>query len=205
MAESSGAKARVARIDRAAVLGSGVMGATIAAHLANAGIRVLLLDIVPREGGDRNRLAASALEALAKQKPAASYLPSDLSRIEVGNLEDDLPRLEDCDLVVEVVLENMAVKKQLLGEKVAPHLRADAILTSNTSGLSVNEIAGSLPEALRPRFLVTHFFNPPRYMKLLEIVSSRFTDPGVAEGMAGFIRRRLGKGIVFGKDTPNFV
>src|SRR5512137_134127 len=205
MAETSGAKSRVARVDRAAVLGAGVMGATIAAHLANAGVRVLLLDVVPKEGGDRNRLAASALEALAKQKPAAVYLPSNLSLIEVGNLEDDLPRLEDCDWVVEVVLENMAVKKQLLGEKVAPHLRADAILTSNTSGLSVNEIAGSLPEALRPRFLVTHFFNPPRYMRLVEVVPSRYTDQALAAGMAAFIRRRLGKGIVFGKDTPNFV
>ena len=205
MAETSGAKARVARIDRAAVLGSGVMGATIAAHLANAGVRVLLLDIVPKEGGDRNRLAASALEALAKQKPAASYLPSDLSRIEVGNLEDDLPRLKDCDLVVEVVLENMAVKKQLLGEKVAPHLHAGAILTSNTSGLSVNEIADALPEALRKRFLVTHFFNPPRYMRLVEVVPSRHTDPAVTASVAAFVEQRLGKGVVHAKDTPNFV
>ena len=205
MAETSGAKARVARIDRAAVLGSGVMGATIAAHLANAGVRVLLLDIVPKEGGDRNRLAASALEALAKQKPAASYLPSDLSRIEVGNLEDDLPRLKDCDLVVEVVLENMAVKKQLLGEKVAPHLHAGAVLASNTSGLSVNEIADALPEALRKRFLVTHFFNPPRYMRLVEVVPSRHTDPAVTASMAAFVEQRLGKGVVRAKDTPNFV
>jgi 3-hydroxyacyl-CoA dehydrogenase len=123
----------------------------------------------------------------------------------VGNLEDDLPRLSACDWVVEVVVENMAVKKQLLGEKVAPHLRADAILTTNTSGLSVNEIAGSLPEALRPRFLVTHFFNPPRYMRLVEVVSSRYTDPALAAGMAAFIGTRLGKGVVVAKDTPNFV
>ena len=205
MAESSGPKARMARVDRAAVLGSGVMGATIAAHLANAGVRVLLLDVVPKEGGDRNRLAASALEALAKQKPAAVYLPSDLSRIEVGNLEDDLPRLKDCDWVIEVVVENMAVKKQLLGERVAPHLRSDAVLSSNTSGLSVNEIAAALPEGLRPRFLVTHFFNPPRYMRLVEVVPSRFTDPAVAASMAAFIGQRLGKGVVHAKDTPNFV
>ena len=99
----------------------------------------------------------------------------------------------------------MAIKKALLSEKIAPNLKPGAILSTNTSGLSVNELADALPEALRPRFLVTHFFNPPRYMKLLEIVSSRHTDPAVAEGLAGFIRRRLGKGIVFGKDTPNFV
>jgi 3-hydroxyacyl-CoA dehydrogenase len=194
------------RIDRAAVLGAGVMGATIAAHLANAGIRVLLLDVVPKEGGpDRSRIAREALAGLEKQKPAPAYLPADLSLIEVGNLEDDLPRLSTCDWVVEVVVENMAVKKSLLGGKVAPHLRADAILSTNTSGLSVNEIAGSLPEALRPRFLVTHFFNPPRYMRLVEVVSSRWTDPAVAAGMAGFIGTRLGKGVVVAKDTPNFV
>src|SRR5512137_1810433 len=205
MVDTSGAKPRLPRIDRAAVLGSGVMGATIAAHLANAGIRVLLLDVVPKDGGDRNKLARGAIEALEKSRPAAAYLPANLGLIEAGNLEDDLPRLADCDWVIEVVVENMAVKKSLLGEKVAPHLRPDAILSTNTSGLSVNEIASALPEALRPRFLVTHFFNPPRYMRLVEIVSSRFTDPAVAEGMAEFLRRRLGKGIVYGKDTPNFV
>jgi len=205
MSESSGSKARRPRIDRAAVLGAGVMGATIAAHMANAGIRVLLLDVVPEDGGDRNRLAAAGLAALEKQKPAAAYLPSSLGLIEVGNLEDDLARLSDCDWVVEVVVENMAVKKQLLGERVAPHLRADAILSTNTSGLSVNEIAAALPEALRSRFLVTHFFNPPRYMRLVEVVPSRFTDPAVTAGMAAFISQRLGKGVVLAKDTPNFV
>ena len=100
---------------------------------------------------------------------------------------------------------NLAVKKALLGERVAPHLKPGAILSTNTSGLSVNELAEALPEALRRRFLVTHFFNPPRYMRLLEIVGSRHTDPAVTAGMADFIRRRLGKGIVLGKDTPNFV
>ena len=205
MSESSGSKARRLRIDRAAVLGAGVMGATIAAHMANAGIRVLLLDVVPKDGGDRNRLAAAGLAALEKQKPAAAYLPSNLGLIEVGNLEDDLARLSDCDWVVEVVVENMAVKKQLLGERVAPHLRADAILSTNTSGLSVNEIAAALPDALRSRFLVTHFFNPPRYMRLVEVVPSRFTDPAVTAGMAAFISQRLGKGVVLAKDTPNFV
>ena len=209
----------IPRIDKVAVLGAGVMGGTIAAHLCNAGLKVLLLDIVPKaptpeetavgltlqDAAVRNRIPAAGLAALGKLKPSPIFLAADLARIEVGNLEDDLPRLRECDWVIEVVIENMAIKKALFSEKIAPNLKPGAILSSNTSGLSVNELAEALPEALRPRFLVTHFFNPPRYMKLLEIVSSRFTDPAVAEGLAGFIRRRLGKGIVFGKDTPNFV
>ena len=217
--QSAAASPRPPRIDRVAVLGSGVMGATIAAHLANAGFRVLLLDIVPKAPtpeeaaaglglGDRavrNRLAASAVAALERSKPAAVYLASDLARVEVGNLEDDLGELRTCDWVIEVVVENMAVKKQLLAEKVAPNLSERAILSTNTSGLSVNEIATALPASLRKRFLVTHFFNPPRYMRLVEIVSARDTDPAVAAGMGELIRRRLGKGIVTGKDTPNFV
>ncbi len=209
----------IPRIDKVAVLGAGVMGGTIAAHLVNAGLKVLLLDIVPKaltpeetaagltlkDAAVRNRIPAAGLAGLEKLKPSPIFLAAELARIEVGNLEDDLSRLRECDWVIEVVIENMAIKKALYLEKIAPNLKPGAILSSNTSGLSVNELADALPEALRPRFLVTHFFNPPRYMKLLEIVPSRFTDPGVAEGMAGFIRRRLGKGIVFGKDTPNFV
>jgi 3-hydroxyacyl-CoA dehydrogenase len=206
------------RIDKVAVLGSGVMGGTIAAHLANAGLRVLLLDIVPKEPNDeeraaglgladravRNRIASAGRAALEKMKPAPLFLPAYLSRIEAGNLEDDLPRLAECDWVVEVVVENLEVKRRLF-ERIAPHLRPDAVLSTNTSGLSVNALAEGLPEALRPRFLVTHFFNPPRYMRLVEIVSSRFTDPAVADAMAELIRVRLGKGIVTAKDTPNFV
>ena len=206
------------RIEKVAVLGAGVMGSTIAAHLANAGMRVLLLDVVPKEPtadeqaaglgladpAVRNRLAAAGRAGLEKLKPAPLYLPAYASRIEVGNLEDDLPRLAGCDWVIEVVVENLEVKRRLLG-RIAPHLRADAVLSTNTSGLSVNALADALPEPLRPRFLVTHFFNPPRYLRLVEIVSSRFTDPTVAARMAELLRVRLGKGIVTGKDTPNFV
>ena len=213
------ARPSLPRIDRVAVLGSGVMGSTIAAHLANAGLRVLLLDVVPKaptpeesaagltlnDRAVRDRVAAAGRDGLARMKPSPLYLAADLEAIEVGNLEDDLPRLRECDWVVEVVVEDMAVKKQLLGERVAPHLRSDAVLSTNTSGLSVNELADALPAALRPRFLVTHFFNPPRYLRLVELVSSRHTDPALAESMADLLRRRLGKGIVFGKDTPNFV
>ena len=219
MTASASPRSAAPRIERAAVLGSGVMGATIAAQLANAGLSVLLLDLVPRaptpeeaaaglglgDAAVRNRLATAAIAGLERLKPAPLYLAADAARIEPGNLEDHLGRLAECDWVIEVVVEDMAVKRRLLGEQVAPRLRADAILSTNTSGLSVNALADALPEAVRPRFLVTHFFNPPRYMRLLEIVSSRFTDPAVAAGLADFIRRRLGKGIVVGKDTPNFV
>ena len=206
------------RIERVAVLGAGVMGSTIAAHLVNAGLDVLVLDVAPRtltpeeeKAGRtladrvvRDRIAASAVAALEKGKPAPAYLASDLARIRVGNLVDDLPLLRDRDWIVEAVLEDMAVKESLF-TRLAPHVAEHAVLTTNTSGLSVNRLADVLPEELRPRFLVTHFFNPPRYMRLLEIVASRHTDPGFVAGMARFCRSRLGKGIVFGKDTPNFV
>ncbi len=182
------------RIEKVAVLGAGVMGGTIAAHLANAGLEVLLLD-----------LATPELDAIKAAKPAALFAPAVAARIKVGTFDADAAKLRECDWVLEVVVENMAVKKKLLAEKVAPNLRPGAILSTNTSGLSVNELAEALPEALRPRFLVTHFFNPPRYMRLLEIVPSRHTDPTVVAGMAEFLSRRVGKGIVFAKDTPNFI
>ena len=205
------------QINKAAVLGAGVMGATIAAHLANAGIPVLLLDIVPGEPNDaekkaglslsdpivRNRIAASGLEGLKKMKPAPLFLPGYSSYIEVGNFEDDIKKLRECDWVIEVIVENMEIKKKLFIEKVVPNLKAEAILSTNTSGLSVNEMAEALPEHVRKKFLVTHFFNPPRYMRLLEIIPCRYTDPAVTEFMAS--DKRLGKGIVFAKDTPNFI
>ncbi len=207
------------QINKVAVLGAGVMGATIAAHLANAGIQVLLLDIVPKEPNEaetkagltlidpvvRNRFALAGREGLKKMRPAAFYLPSYASSIEVGNLDDDIKKLLECDWVIEVVVEKMEIKKRLFSEKVAPNLKEGAILSTNTSGLSVNEMADSLPEALRKNFLVTHFFNPPRYMRLLEIIPNKDTDPEVVRFMAAFIEKRLGKGIVFAKDTPNFI
>ncbi|MDD1668147.1 MAG: 3-hydroxyacyl-CoA dehydrogenase family protein, partial [Methanomicrobiales archaeon] len=207
------------RINKVAVLGAGVMGATIAAHLANAGIRTLLLDIVPKEPNDaekgagltlndkavRNRIAANGLEGLKKMKPAAFFIPGYAASIEVGNFEDDMARLKECDWVIEVVVENMAIKKKLFTEKVVPNLKEGAVLSTNTSGLSVNEMAECLPAEVRKRFLVTHFFNPPRYMRLLEIVPCTDTDPAVTADMADFIAKRLGKGIVYAKDTPNFI
>lgn len=214
------------QINKVAVLGAGVMGATIAAHLANAGVSVLLLDIVPREPNDaetaagdgkaggslgiadsrvRNRIATAGRDRLMKMKPAPFFLPGYAANIEVGNFDDDIQKLRECDWVVEVVIENMAIKKQLFTEKVVPNLKEGAILTTNTSGLSVNEMAECLPESIRKNFLVTHFFNPPRYMRLLEIVSCSYTAPAVTAFMADFISKRLGKGIVYAKDTPNFI
>ena len=207
------------QINKVAVLGAGVMGATIAAHLANAGIAVLLLDIVPREPNEaeaaagltiadsrvRNRIAVAGRDGLLKMKPAPLFLPEYAANIETGNFDDDIQRLKECDWVIEVVIENMAIKKQLFTEKVVPNLKEGAILSTNTSGLSVNEMAECLPESIRKNFLVTHFFNPPRYMRLLEIVSCSYTDPDVVAFMADFIAKRLGKGIVYAKDTPNFI
>ena len=207
------------RIESAAVSGSGVMGATIAAHLANAGIPVLLLDIVPMERIDagktsapgfadrkaRNRIAAEGYERLKKLKPAPFLHPSYGSLIEIGNFEDDIARIRDCDWIIEAVVENMEIKKKLLAAMVAPHMREEAILSTNTSGLSINEMAIALPEGIRKNFLATHFFNPPRIMRLVEIVPARETDPKVVAFMSAFIESRLGKGIVHAKDTPNFI
>lgn len=206
------------QINKVAVLGSGVMGATIAAHLANAGLDVLLFDIVPNaltpaeEAAGlslespqvRNRIAKAGRDGLKKLKPAPLYLPQYLQQIEIANLSDDLEKLQKCDWVVEVVIERMDIKKSLLTSLV-PHLAEGAILSSNTSGLSINEMAEVLPPEVQKNFLVTHFFNPPRYMRLLEIVPCQHTDPQLVSDLADFISQRLGKGIVYAKDTANFV
>lgn len=207
------------QIRKAAVLGAGVMGATIAAHLANAGLQVLLLDIAPHEASDaensagralhdpkvRNSIAAAGLDGLRKMKPEPFFLPEYAEYIEVGNFDDNMEDLRRCDWVIEVVVENMAIKKQLLSGKVAPNMKEGAILSTNTSGLSINEMAECLPEGIRRNFLATHFFNPPRFMRLLEIIPSRYTAPDVTAFMAEFSAKRLGKGVVFGNDTPNFI
>jgi len=206
------------QINRVAVLGAGVMGATIAAHLANGGLDVLMLDIVPRELTDgekkrgltldspevRNRIAETGRQGLLKMKPAPLYLKSYVNRIEVGNFDDDLGGLSSCEWVIEVVVENLDIKRGLF-EKIIPHLHPQAVLSSNTSGLSVNEMAKTLPPELQKRFLVTHFFNPPRYMRLMEIIACEDADPRVVSDMADFLSRRLGKGVVYAKDTANFI
>ncbi len=202
-----------------AVIGAGVMGSTIAAHLANAGMDVLLLDIVPKELSEedkkagltmedkrfRNKFAQMGLERALKSKPAAFYLPEYAKLIEIGNLEDDISKLKECDWIIEVVIENMNIKKQLFKEKIIPNYTPGTIVSTNTSGLSVNEMAEVMPEDMKKHFLVTHFFNPPRYMRLMEIVPCKYTLPEVVEKIAHFSKNRLGKGIVYAKDTPNFV
>lgn len=200
----------VGQIRKAAVLGSGVMGTGIAAHLANAGIPTLLLDIVPK-GVDknapaeaRNAIAIKSLEAGKKAKPAAFMSPRFQRLVTVGNFEDDLARIADCDWVIEVIIENMAIKKDLL-KKVAAHWKPGMIVTSNTSGLSINGMIEGLPKEFRQHFLGTHFFNPPRYMKLLEVIPSKDTTDEVLEAMRRFCAKTLGKGVVDAKDTPNFI
>ncbi len=206
------------QIRNVAVLGSGVMGSAIAAHFANAGVRSLVLDIVPRELNAaekaaglaltdpkvRGRLAAEAVAAMQKSRPSPLLSSERMALIATGNLEDDLPRLREADWVIEVVKEDLAVKLKVLAS-VAPHLRSDALLTSNTSGLSLAAMAEALPADMRPRFLGTHFFNPPRYMKLFEVIPTGDTDPGVLDDVCAFARDRLGKGVVIARDTPNFI
>jgi len=207
------------QINKVAVLGSGVMGATIAAHLANAGVSVVLLDIVPNKLTEkeeknglglndkavRNRIVVNGLQGLKKMKPDPLFSKDYLLRIEPGNFEDDIQKLKECDWVVEVVIENMDIKKKLFTEKVVPNLKKGAILSTNTSGLSVNELAKVLPDDVKKNFLVTHFFNPPRYMRLMELVPCKYTDKNVMDTMSVFTTVRLGKGVVYAKDTPNFV
>ncbi|TYP70184.1 3-hydroxyacyl-CoA dehydrogenase/enoyl-CoA hydratase family protein [Paenibacillus methanolicus] len=207
-----------AHISKAAVIGSGVMGASIAAHLANAGIPSLLLDIVPKSltaeeeakgltlesPTVRNRLAAGALAKLPSIKPSPLYDDAFVSRITPGNIEDDLHRIKDVDWVIEVVVENLAVKQSLL-EKIEAHWKPGTIVSSNTSGISINAMAEGRGDAFKSHFLGTHFFNPPRYMKLMEIIPGEQTDPAIVSQMSAFSERALGKGVVVAKDTPNFV
>jgi 3-hydroxyacyl-CoA dehydrogenase len=205
-------------VRRVAVLGSGVMGSAIAAHFANAGIPSLVLDIVPREldaaetaagltlndRAVRDRIARESVRALIKTKPAPLFSPERLALIEIGNFDDDMARLAEADWIVEVVKEDRVIKQAVLG-KAAAHVGPDAILSSNTSGLSLAAMAEALPQDLRKRFLGTHFFNPPRYMKLVEVIPTSETDPRVLVRVEDLCRARLGKGIVAAKDTPNFI
>ena len=205
-------------IKKAAVLGSGVMGSGIAAHLANIGIPTLLLDIVPRELTKeeqakgltledkqvRNRISATAIQKLLKQKPAPLTTKKNLALIEAGNLEDDLVKLKDIDWVIEVVVENLNVKKQVF-EKVDQYRKPGSIISSNTSGISVEAMVEGRSDDFKKHFLGTHFFNPPRYLKLLEVIPTQYTDPDVLSFMKTFGEDVLGKGVVVAKDTPNFI
>lgn len=208
----------IQRINKAAVLGSGVMGSGIAAHLANIGIPTLLLDIVPSEltleekakgvslenKQVRNRISSGALQKLQKQKPAPLASKKNLALIEAGNFEDDMDRLGEVDWIIEVVVENLAVKQQIFS-KVDQYRKPGSIVSSNTSGISVEAMADGRSEDFQKHFLGTHFFNPPRYLKLLEVIPTQHTSPQVLSFMKKFGEDVLGKGVVEAKDTPNFI
>jgi 3-hydroxyacyl-CoA dehydrogenase len=199
-------------ISRVGVLGSGVMGGAIAAHLANCGISSIMLDIVPFDASDeekkdpkvRNSIAAASKAALFKTKPAPLYKTSNAALIEIGNFDDDMEKIADCDWIVEVVTERLEIKKVVF-ENVKKHRKAGSIVTSNTSGIAIHSMIDGMDDDMRRHFLGTHFFNPPRYLKLLEIIPAPDTDPDVVSFMAGFMEDVLGKGVVYAKDTPNFI
>ena len=207
-----------ARVKKAAVLGAGVMGAGIAAHFANAGVPTLLLDIVPKALTEddqkrgltleskefRNRFALGGLAKVVASKPAAFFSKVNADLVTVGNFEDDLAKLADCDIVVEAVIENMDIKRSLF-QRVAAVRGPNTIVASNTSGLSLAKMAEGLPADFQKHFLVTHFFNPPRYMHLLEVVKLSQTDDQVFADAVQIGEELLGKGIVYGKDTTNFI
>ncbi len=208
----------MARIEKAAVLGAGTMGAQIAAHLANAGIPTLLLDIPPRELTPeeerkgltldstevRNRIARTGFEAAKKAKPAAFFTPAIGSLVSIGNFDDHLGMLRDCDLIIEAVVENLEIKRKLY-ERVEEHREPGSIIASNTSGIPIQLLAEGRSEDFRAHFLGVHFFNPPRYLHLVELIRTEWTKPEVACFIFGFLDERLGKGVVPAKDRPNFI
>ena len=190
-------------VRKAAVLGAGVMGAQIAAHLANANVPVVLFDL-PAKEGDKNGVVTKALDGLKKLDPAPLASKGKLKFIDAANYDEHLSLLAGCDLVIEAIAERMDWKNDLYA-KIAPHLAANAIVASNTSGLSMNALAQGLPEAVRPRFCGIHFFNPPRYMHLVEIIGTQTTDAGTLDALETWLTSRLGKGVIRALDTPNFV
>lgn len=198
------------RIEKAAVLGAGTMGARIAAHFANAGLPCILLDMVPpglppnAPASDRNKIVRAGLDAARKSKPAAFFTPALADKISIGNFEDDLSRVAEADWIIEVVAENLDIKRNLLA-RVAQHRKPGAIVTTNTSGLPVHLIAEGMTEEFQQHWAGTHFFNPPRYLKLVEVIPGPKTLPEVVETLREFCDRRLGKGVVLAKDTPNFI
>ncbi|OLO28527.1 3-hydroxyacyl-CoA dehydrogenase [Alkalihalophilus pseudofirmus] len=208
----------VRQIRKAAVLGSGVMGSGIAAVLANVGIPTILLDIVPRELTEaekkkgltledkvvRNRLSATAVQKLLKQKPAPLTVKDNKQLISVGNFEDDMKQLADVDWVIEVVVENLDIKRMVF-DQVDQYRKPGSIISSNTSGISVEAMVEGRSDDFKANFLGTHFFNPPRYLKLLEIIPTNATNPEIVNFMKAFAENVLGKGVVEAKDTPNFI
>ena len=198
------------RIEKTVVLGAGTMGSRIAAHFANAGVPCVLLDIVPANlpaeapSAERNRIVRAGLEAARKSKPAAFFTSSLADKIAIGNFEDDLARCAEADWIIEVVAENLEIKRKLLG-RVAEFRKPGAMVTTNTSGLPVHLIAEGMSEEFQQHWAGTHFFNPPRYLKLVEVIPGPNTLSEVVGSLSEFCDRRLGKGVVIAKDTPNFI
>src|ERR1700729_2776395 len=200
------------RIHRVAVLGAGTMGARIAAHFANAGVPSYLLDIVPQDappsgsarGSDRDKIAAAGLDAAKKSKPAAFMDASLAHLVTIGNFEDDLKKLAEVDWIIEAVVENLDIKRELL-KKVEAVRKPGTIVTTNTSGLPVAKIAEGFSDEFRRSWFGTHFFNPPRYMRLLELIPTPEADSALIEAVSHFCDAQLGKGVVLAKDTPNFI
>ena len=191
------------RVRKAAVLGAGVMGAQIAAHLVNCGVPVVLFDL-PAKEGDPHGIVRKALAMLGKLEPAPFAAKDLAAQVEVANYGSDLARLAGCDLVIEAIAERLDWKRDLYA-KVVPHLAPGAVFATNTSGLSLAALSDALPAALRPRFCGVHFFNPPRYMHLVEVIAAPQTEPALLDGLEAFLVTTLGKGVVRAKDTPNFV
>ena len=191
------------RIRKAAVLGAGVMGAQIAAHLTNANVETVLFDL-PAKEGPKSGIAIKAIENLKKLSPAPLADGTRAAAIIPANYDDDLDHLKDVDLVIEAIAERMDWKLDLY-KKIAPYVAPHAVLASNTSGLSINGLAEALPEEMRHRFTGVHFFNPPRYMHLVELIPTKLTDANVLEGLEAFLTTVVGKGVVYAKDTPNFI
>ena len=195
-------------IKNAMVIGSGVMGAQIAGHLANCGLEVLLIDIVPPDEAvrkkDKNAFANNGKKNLIKLKPAPMMLPEFLDKIQTGNIEDDLKRINEFDWVIEVIIEKKEIKQDLF-KKIDSYLDRDVIISTNTSGISITELAEGLSLKFKKNFIGTHFFNPPRYLHLMELIPSADTNPSILQKLTEFMSTRLGKGVVLCKDTPNFI
>ena len=198
------------RIEKAVVLGAGTMGSRIAAHFANAGLPCILLDIVPptlapdAPAAERNKIVRAGLDAAKKSKPAAFFTAALAEKITIGNFDDDLARCAEADWIIEVVAENLEIKRKLLA-RVTQFRKPGAIVTTNTSGLPVHLIAEGMSEEFQQHWAGTHFFNPPRYLKLVEVIPGPKTSSEVIESLSAFCGRRLGKGVVAAKDTPNFI
>ena len=190
-------------VRKVAVLGAGVMGAQIAAHLVNVKVPVILFDLAAKEG-PKNGIVTRAIEGLKKLKPAPLGVAQDAELIQAANYEEHLDLLKDCDLVIEAIAERMDWKLDLY-QKIAPFLAPQAIVASNTSGLSITKLSDVLPQAIRPRFCGIHFFNPPRYMMLVELINTPSTEPQVLDELEAFVTSNLGKGVVRAKDSPNFI